>query len=169
MNPCPCGRQGDPTGNCNCTPPEIQRYRARISGPLLDRIDMHVEVPHVELGEFEIDADRGETTATAALRVNHAREVQLARQGSCNARLTDWQLDRLCRPDRGGRDLLVRSMKCMGFSARARGRILKLSRTIADLDGAETIGATHVGQAIMLRCLDRTTSATVVDNDPSAT
>jgi magnesium chelatase family protein len=155
MNPCPCGRQGDPSGNCSCTPAEVQRYRSKISGPLLDRIDMHVEVPHVELSEFDDTTQRGESTAAAATRVNNARAAQLSRQGTCNARLADSQVERWCRPDRAGRNVLDRSMKCFGLSARARGRILKLARTIADLDGEETITHLHVGQAVMLRCFDR--------------
>jgi magnesium chelatase family protein len=158
MNPCPCGREGDPSGNCNCTPAEIHRYRSKISGPLLDRIDMHVEVPRVELSDFEEAADRSENSASAALRVARARDVQMTRQGVCNARLADSQVDRWCRPDRAGRDVLELAIKRLGFSARARGRILKLGRTIADLDGDETVTALHVSQAIMLRCLDRSLS-----------
>jgi magnesium chelatase family protein len=158
MNPCPCGRQGDPSGNCSCTPAEVQRYRSKISGPLLDRIDMHVEVPRVELSDFDESADRGESTASAAICVMRAREVQISRQGVCNARLADSQVDRWCRPDRAGRGILEIAMKRLGFSARARGRILKLARTIADLDGCEIVTASHVSQAIMLRCLDRTGS-----------
>jgi magnesium chelatase family protein len=155
MNPCPCGRGGDPSGNCNCTPAEIRRYRSKISGPLLDRIDMHVEVPRVDLGEFEEAADRGESSASAALRVVRARQVQVSRQGVCNARLADSQVDRWCRPDRAGRSVLELAIRRLGFSARARGRILKLARTIADLDGEDAVTALHVSQAIMLRCLDR--------------
>jgi magnesium chelatase family protein len=164
MNPCPCGRQGDPSGNCSCTPAEVQRYRSKISGPLLDRIDMHVEVPRVELSDFDESADRGESTESAAICVVRAREAQIARQGVCNARLADSQVDRLCRPDRVGRSILEIAMKRLGLSARARGRILKLARTIADLDGCEIVTASHVSQAIMLRCLDRTASD---DADPS--
>ena len=158
MNPCPCGREGDPSGNCNCTPAEIHRYRSKISGPLLDRIDMHVEVPRVELSDFEEAADCGENSASAASRVARARHVQMTRQGVCNARLADSQVDRWCRPDTAGRNVLELAIKRLGFSARARGRILKLSRTVADLDGDETVTALHVSQAIMLRCLDRTLS-----------
>jgi magnesium chelatase family protein len=158
MNPCPCGRQGDPTANCNCTPAEVQRYRSRISAPLLDRIDMHVEVPRVEMSEFDQDADRGENSATAAARVIRARATQLTRQGVCNARLADAEIDRWCSPDREGRSILERSMKRRGFSARARQRIMKLARTIADLEGEATITASHVSQAVMLRYLDRNPS-----------
>jgi magnesium chelatase family protein len=156
MNPCPCGYEGDPSSNCNCTPAEVQRYRAKISGPLLDRIDMHVEVPRVEVDEFDEAVDRGESTSSAAARIVRARQVQLTRQGICNAGLADSQIERWCCPDRAGRNILDRYMKRLGLSARSRGRVLKLARTIADLDEDEIISASHVSQAIMLRCLDRT-------------
>jgi magnesium chelatase family protein len=155
MNPCPCGRQGDPTGNCNCTPAEVQRYRSRISAPLLDRIDMHVEVPRVDMSDFDESPDRGESTVTAAARVIRAREIQFTRQGMCNSRLADNQIDRWCSADKAGRSVLALSMKRLGFSARARGRLLKLARTIADLDEEATVTASHVSQAVMLRYLDR--------------
>jgi magnesium chelatase family protein len=158
MNPCPCGHQGDSSADCTCTPAEVQRYRAKLSGPLLDRIDMHVEVPRLEVSEFDDAVDRGESTSAAAARVFRAREVQLERQGICNARLADSQVERWCRPDRAGRNVLERAMKLLGLSARGRGRILKVARTIADLEGDETITSLHVSQAVMLRCLDRTTS-----------
>jgi magnesium chelatase family protein len=155
MNPCPCGRQGDPSGNCMCTPTEVQRYRSRISGPLLDRMDMHVEVPRVEVDEFNEEMDRGERSAIAAARVARARDIQLTRQGVCNARLSDAHVDRVCAPDQEGRRILELSMKRLGFSARARQKILKLARTIADLDEEAGVSASHVGQAVMLRYLDR--------------
>jgi magnesium chelatase family protein len=162
MNPCPCGRLGDPTGNCRCSPAEIQHYRTRISAPLLDRIDMHVEVPRVPISEFEerveSAARRAEectTTAEASARVTAARKVQLARQGLWNARLPDAAIDHFCAPDFGGRRVLEAAMTRMGFSARARQRILKLARTIADLEGEATITAQHIGEAVLLRTLDR--------------
>ena len=155
MNPCPCGYQGDPSANCNCTPAEVQRYRSKISGPLLDRIDMHVEMPHVDVREFDDAAERGESSSAAAVRIIHARRVQVERQGICNARLSVAQVERWCRLDGAGRNVLERAIKSFGLSARSRGRLLKLARTIADLDGAETISDSHVSQAVMLRCLDR--------------
>jgi magnesium chelatase family protein len=155
MNPCPCGRQGDPSGDCNCTSSEVQRYRSRISAPLLDRMDMHVEVPRVAVDAFSEATERGETSAAAAGRVARAREIQLARQGVCNSRLTDASVDYVCAPDDEGRRILEKSMKRLGFSARARQRILKLARTIADLDEQEGIRSSHVSQAVMLRYLDR--------------
>ncbi len=155
MNPCPCGYQGDPKGSCHCTPSEIQRYRSRISGPLLDRIDMHVEVQRVGVDAFNEATDRSENSGVAAARVARARDIQRTRQGVCNARLSDAYVDRLCTPDAEGHRILKLSMERLGFSARARQRILKLARTIADLDDEATVSATHVNQAVMLRYLDR--------------
>jgi magnesium chelatase family protein len=169
MNPCPCGRQGDPSGKCRCTPAEVLRYRGRISGPLLDRMDMHVDVPRVEVSDFDETSDRGddngggesgargESSAVTAARVASARQIQLARQGTCNARLADAQVDRWCAPDKTGRAVLERAMQHLGFSARARQRILKLARTIADLNGEAAVSASHVSEAVMLRQLDRGT------------
>jgi magnesium chelatase family protein len=155
MNPCPCGHMGDPAGSCRCTPAQAHRYRARISGPLLDRLDMHVQVPRLEIGDFEGPLPRGESTAALAARVAAARMLQVARQGRCNARLTDSQLDHCCALEPRARALLDRAMKHLRFSARTRQRILKLARTIADLDGREAIADAHVSEAVMLRCLDR--------------
>src|SRR5262249_32548569 len=146
MNPCPCGRYGDPTANCRCTPAEIQRYRMRISAPLLDRMDMHIEVPRVEVSEFDVPVDIAETTATAAVRIASARETQLERQGACNARLADAEIDRICVPDTLGRRVLQTAMQRLGFSARARQRILKLARTIADLEGESNVASSHVSE-----------------------
>jgi magnesium chelatase family protein len=155
MNPCPCGHLGDPAGNCRCTLAESLRYRARISGPLLDRLDMHVQVPRIEVGDFDDRVGRGEPSAAVAARVASARSLQLTRQGRCNARLTDAQVDRCCILQPRARALLDRTMKHLRFSGRTRQRILKLARTIADLDGRETIADIHVSEAVMLRCLDR--------------
>jgi magnesium chelatase family protein len=155
MNPCPCGHLGDPAGNCRCTPAQTQRYRARISGPLLDRLDMHVQVPRIEVSDFDDRVGRGELSAVVAARVATARSLQLARQGRCNARLTDAQVEQCCTLQPRARALLDRTMKHLRFSGRTRQRILKLARTIADLDGRETIADTHVSEAVMLRCLDR--------------
>jgi magnesium chelatase family protein len=155
MNPCPCGHLGDPAGTCRCTPAQTQRYRARISGPLLDRLDMQVQVPRLEVGDFDDRVGRGESSTALAARVVAIRSLQLARQGRCNARLTDAQVDRCCILQPRARALLDRTMKQLRFSGRTRQRILKLARTIADLDGREAIADTHVGEAVMLRCLDR--------------
>jgi magnesium chelatase family protein len=155
MNPCPCGRYGDPLGDCRCTLPQIAQYRARVSSPLLERFDIHLEVPRVELSDFEEAKLPCESSASIAARVTRAREIQLARQGKCNARLVDAQIDRICSPDKAGRALLDRAMKTFGFSARARQRILKLARTIADLNGDATVGASHVSEAVTYRSFDR--------------
>jgi magnesium chelatase family protein len=155
MNPCPCGHLGDPAGNCRCTPAEAQRYRARISGPLLDRLDMHVQVPRLESGDFDERAGAGESSAALAVRVAAARSRQLARQDRCNARLNDGQVERCCIVQDAARTLLDRTMRQLRFSGRTRQRILKLARTIADLEGREAIADSHVGEAVMLRCLDR--------------
>ncbi|HEY0767452.1 MAG TPA: YifB family Mg chelatase-like AAA ATPase [Steroidobacteraceae bacterium] len=159
MNPCPCGRLGDPSGGCRCTPAELQRYRGRISGPLLDRLDMHVEVPRVAASEFDAAAGCGESTLTAAARIARARMVQLARQERCNARLTEGDVQRWCVADEAGRRLLAAAMQRLGLSGRARQRVLKVARTIADLEGATAISAAHVGEAVMLRCMDRGATA----------
>ena len=155
MNPCPCGHLGDPAANCRCTPAQTQRYCARISGPLLDRLDMHVQVPRIEVSDFDDRIGRGESSAVVAARVAAARSLQLTRQGRCNARLTDAQVDRCCTLQPRARALLDRTMKQLRFTARTRQRILKLARTIADLDGREAIADAHVSEAVMLRCLDR--------------
>ena len=155
MNPCPCGHLGDPAGSCRCTPAQTQRYRARISGPLLDRLDIQVQVPRIEVGDFDDRLGRGEPSTAVAARVATARSMQLARQGRCNARLTDAQVARCCILQPRARTLLDRTMTHLRFSGRSRQRILKLARTIADLDGRDVIVDTHVSEAVMLRCLDR--------------
>jgi magnesium chelatase family protein len=160
MNPCPCGRRGDPSGGCRCTPAEVQRYRGRISAPLLDRLDMHVEVPRLAASEFDSATSGGETTLAAAARIARARTVQLARQQRCNARLTDAGVQRWCVADETGRRLLEATMERRRLSGRARQRVLRLARTIADLNGATTITAAHLGEALMLRCMDRDDGAT---------
>jgi magnesium chelatase family protein len=121
-------------------------------------MDMHLEVPRVDSSDFDENVDRGEGSAAAAARVTRAREIQLARQGTCNARLADAQVDRWCIPDSMGRRILETAMQRLGFSARARQRILKLARTIADLSGEEPVTASHVSEAVMLRYLDRQAS-----------
>lgn len=155
MNPCPCGRLGDSAGECRCTPAIVQRYRSRVSGPLLDRLDLHVEMPRVGSGEFDAEPDDATGSAAAFAAVGRARELQLARQGVCNARLTDAQVDRWCAPDESGRRLLEMAMQRLRLSARGRQRVLKVARTIADLEGRRAVGAAQVSEAVMLRCLDR--------------
>ena len=159
MNPCPCGSLGDPAGSCHCTPAQVQRYRGRISGPLLDRFDMHAEVPRVPAHEFEARVDGAETTAAAAARIARARSVQLERQGSCNARLDDGGVQRWCVPDEEGRRVLAVTLQQRGLSGRARQRLLRVARTIADVAGSTGVDAAHVREALMLRCLDRPVGA----------
>ena len=158
MNPCMCGFQGDPTKECTCSSVQIQRYRARISGPLLDRIDIQVEVPAVRYKELA-DQSTGESSADIRARVDRARAVQLARfQGRkifCNAQMSPRDLRRFCRIDVAAEKLLETAMTKLGFSARAYTRVLKVSRTIADLDAATDITAAHVAEAIQYRSLDR--------------
>jgi magnesium chelatase family protein len=155
MNPCPCGRLGDPLGHCKCTPAQIAQYLGRVSAPLLERFDIHLEVPRVDLSDFDESSPPGETSVSVAARVVRAREIQLSRQGKANARLTDAQMSRLCSPDTAGRTLLDRAMGKFGFSARTRQRILKLARTIADLSGDTRVSAQHVSEAASYRTFDR--------------
>ncbi len=155
MNPCPCGCLGDTAADCRCTPAEIRGYRGRISAPLLDRLDMHVEVPRLSPGDFAAASEYGETTAAAAARVAQAHRLQLARQGTCNARLADVEVARCCRTDKGGERLLAQAMERFALSGRSRQRVLKVARTIADLAGAPVVGAEHLSEALRLRCLDQ--------------
>ncbi len=161
MNPCPCGVAGDPTKTCVCTPSQIQRYRAKISSPLLDRIDLHLEVPAVSLPELTGDG-QGESSAAIRGRVAQARQRQRRRfQGEpgifCNAQMRHRHLKHFCRIEGQGRDLLKGAILRLGLSARAYDKILKVSRTIADLAGSEEIQPEHLAEAIQYRALDRTT------------
>ena len=158
MNPCPCGHLGDPSNVCQCPPQAIERYRGRISGPLLDRIDMHVEVPAVTLRELR--GRPSEKSSEVAARVLRARQLQQHRFGaSCstpiNAAMSSEDLRRFCRLEGAARLLLDRAFERLHLSARAVTRILKVARTIADLEGREQILASHLGEAIQYRSLDR--------------
>ncbi len=155
MNPCPCGHLGDPAGNCRCTPDQVERYRARISGPLLDRIDLQLVVPRPERELLRPEAPPGEASAAVRERVIAARRIQIERQGGANAGLDNPGVNRHCRTDAAGRALLEQAGERLGFSARAYHRILKLARTLADLDGVATIGAPHIGEAVGYRSLER--------------
>ena len=156
MNPCPCGYLGDGSARCRCTLEQVQRYRNRLSGPLLDRIDMHVEVPRQPLGLAEsADATSAESSAAVACRVSRAIDRQLTRQGTRNRDLDVKALTRHANPDPAGGKLLHRAIEQLGLSMRAYHRILKVARTIADLEGCETIAARHIGEAIGYRRLDR--------------
>ena len=153
MNPCPCGHLGEP--QCHCTEDQVRRYRSKISGPLLDRIDLHIEVPRLPRGALA-NAAPGENSETVRIRVIAARERQLARAGCINARLTGSALLTHCRLGASQQDLLETAMERLGLSGRAYHRILRVARTIADLADADRITATHLGEAIGCRNLDRT-------------
>ncbi len=156
MNPCPCGYLGDPEGRCRCTPDQIARYRQRISGPLLDRIDLHLEVPRLPPDVLGAPPDPGaETSAQVRTRVIAARERQLARQGCPNQALSGRAIDRHCALDAAGRRLLEQATRRLGLSARAWHRILKVARTLADLGGEARIAPAHLSEAVGYRHLDR--------------
>jgi magnesium chelatase family protein len=150
MNPCPCGHHGDPLRNCRCTPDQIARYRGRLSGPLLDRIDLVVEVPAIA-PEMLARGPAGETSARVLERVQGARAAQVARQGCVNADLRAGDVERHCRPDPGGETLLQQAMQRLKLSARAYHRVLRVARTLADLAGVERPGAAHIAEAIQYR------------------
>ncbi len=158
MNPCPCGYHGDPRGRCRCTAEQIRRYRARVSGPLLDRIDIHVELATPTAAQLSLDdhcAAVAERSVEVAGRVARARRAQIERQGKANARLDPAEVRVHCGLDRAATALAARAYERLGLSARAHQRVLKLARTCADLAGSRRIEATHVAEAIQLRALDR--------------
>ena len=167
MNPCPCGYYGDPTHHCVCSPGQISRYLSKISGPLLDRIDLHVEVPVVPFAQLS-QMKPGESSATIRERVIRARNIQTERFSSlplgegggrglihCNAQMTERMLHLYAEPDTQSLDMLRLAMERLSLSARAYSRILKVARTIADLDGSERIQSHHIAEAIGYRSLDR--------------
>ena len=162
MNPCPCGFFGHPQKPCICGKGTVGKYLNRVSGPLLDRLDLHVEVPPVDFESLS-DSQKGESSADIKARVNHARTVQLERfkaMGApslivCNARITTAMLGEVCRMSDAARGLLKSAFDRLGLSARAYDRILKVARTIADLDGSEQIESAHIAEAIQFRSLDR--------------
>ena len=162
MNPCECGWLGDPSDQCRCTPPVLARYRARVSGPLLDRIDLHVEVPRVPIAALAGPSSDEETSAVVRARVIAARERQRARYRSArlNAHLPGRLVRRVCRIDAAGQRLVEVASERLALSARAYTRILRLARTIADLAGAEAIATSHLAEAIQYRSLDRRLPAT---------
>jgi magnesium chelatase family protein len=161
MNPCPCGFFGDRHKECVCTPLQVISYRARISGPLLDRIDIHCDVPAVRFKELA-GREKGESSEAVKKRVDRAREAQAMRfEGSSissNSRLPQRLIKKYCRIDAESGALLEAAVDRLGLSARAYTRILKVARTIADLEGVEDIAAHHIAEAIQYRTLDRTLS-----------
>lgn len=161
MNPCPCGFWNDPTRECRCSPLQIQRYVGRISGPLLDRIDIHIDVPAVKFRELSGDTPpETDSSLTIRNRVIAARERQLRRLANekifANAAMTPRMIRRYCRIDSASEQMLEHAMTRVGLSARAYDRILKVSRTIADLEGSDKILSPHVSEAVGYRSLDRT-------------
>jgi magnesium chelatase family protein len=153
MNPCPCGYLGDTSGRCRCAPPVIARYRARISGPLLDRIDIRVAVSAIANEELLMDGEQPPAAQSpeAAARVRVARATQWARAGKLNADLTGAETQKYCRPDRVGRRLIAQARSRMALSARGVHRVLRVARSIADLEGSESIRTAHLAEALQLR------------------
>ena len=158
MNPCPCGYRGDPKRQCNCTPLQIERYLGRISGPLLDRIDIHVEVPPVPFRELS-DTTTGTSSVQMREQVVQARERQTHRfsrdQTKVNGKMTAAANPQALPPRPDAESLLKTAMEELGLSARAHDKILRVGRTIADLDGSEHIASVHLSEAINYRTLDR--------------
>ena len=158
MNPCPCGYFGHPTHPCLCSPHAVERYLGKVSGPLLDRIDLHIEVPAAAFEELS-SSKREEPSAQIRQRVNAARSLQHQRlEGlpiTCNADIPAAQLQELCQTTEAANRLLQRAFEVFGFSARTYGRVLKVARTIADLEGSEKIDTSHAAEAVQYRTLDR--------------
>ena len=155
MNPCPCGYLGHHSGKCHCTPDQIARYRGKISGPLLDRIDIQIEVPALPQDELMRQQTTGENSNTIRQRVERSYRRQLKRQNKTNSLLNVEEVDRYCVLDTASETLLKQAISRLNLSARAYHRILKLARTIADLAGVETISSQHVAEAIQYRRMDK--------------
>lgn len=158
MNPCPCGFYGSPDKECNCSPQSIQKYMGRISGPLLDRIDIQVEVTPVKYEKLQ-NSNEAETSEQIKQRVNKARKIQLERYKNLeiysNSQLTPKLIEEYCKLDSKSKKILQKAFESLGLSARAHGRILKVARTIADLEGKENIEVSHISEAIQYRNLDK--------------
>jgi len=158
MNPCKCGFSGDPLHQCLCTPHQIQTYRSRVSGPLMDRIDIHIEVPAIKFREIADDTP-AEASSSIRERVTRARSIQQERFRSdgifANAHMKPRHIRKYCRIDAGSQRLMEAAMNRLGLSARAYNRVLKVARTIADIEGSGPIAAEHISEAIQYRSLDR--------------
>lgn len=158
MNPCPCGFYGDKKHDCSCSQKKISAYLGKISGPLLDRIDLHIEVPAVEYEELE-KHEPTESSKEIKKRVDRARKIQTERYKNTgiysNSQLTSALIDKHCRLDDEANKLMKSAFESLGLSARAHNRVLKVARTIADLSNSENIKSEHIAEAIMYRSLDR--------------
>ena len=158
MNPCPCGNYGSATAECKCSASQIHRYLGKLSGPLLDRIDIHIEVDNITYDDMQSDS-LSEPSDVIRKRVNKAREIQLNRLAKsgrrCNAQMNSVDIKKYCKLQKDSLDLLKDSFEKLNLSARAYNRILKVARTIADLEGAENINARHIAESLQYRSLDR--------------
>lgn len=154
MNPCPCGYHGSGDDRCRCTPDQIRRYRDRISGPLLDRIDLHVAVPLLRRGELQGERE-GDSSADISARVSLTRARQLARQGKCNQQLQAADMEKVCALQERDKALLEHAIEKLGLSTRAYHRVLKVARTLADMEGQEHLQTAHITEALGYRTLDR--------------
>ena len=157
MNPCRCGWYGHPSGKCHCTPQQVEKYVEKISGPMLDRMDIHVNVPSVEF-EAMRRREKAESSASVRSRVNAAREVQKKRFAgtniTCNAQMEPAMVGEFCRLDAAGEKILQGAFDRLGLTARSHDRLLRVARTIADLEGCEDIEAGHLAEAIQYRNTD---------------
>ncbi len=153
MNPCPCGYLGHYSGKCHCTPDQIARYRNRISGPLLDRIDMQIEVPQVRQDDL-LAKTQGEASASIRSRVEAARRRQMIRQNKCNAQLSANETEKFCAPDAEGEALLKLAISRLDLSARGYQRVLRLARSIADLEDCGKVEPRHIAEAVQYRRMD---------------
>ena len=158
MNPCKCGYYGDSQRECTCSPSQIGAYLGKVSGPMLDRFDLHIEVSSVKYDELS-SIKRGESSADIRKRVDRARQIQIERYRGkniyCNAQLTPALMERYCALTDEANHLLANAFESLGLSARAHSRILKVARTIADLDGSQSIELEHLAEAIQYRSLDK--------------
>ncbi len=159
-NPCPCGYAGDPSRRCACSEERVRSYRSRLSGPLLDRLDLHVCLPPVDVAALSSRAF-GESSALVRQRVMQARAVQRARyrqrevSAPHNAQLSAQDIEAVARPDPAGMRIITSAVERLGLSARAYGKVLRVARTLADLEGVTAVGTTHVAEAVQARVFDR--------------